>query len=156
MRNSRLHIATDIKEFYSVAEDLRFEEHDSGWGYTSKTVDDFKKIILILYDYVKHCFSDIVKKTYYLVFFQRQEKHNKFEMLLLTLELMHPTLIKEKKKKQKRKLRHWAKYESYPVLLEFCGYIWIAQFGYGNQPPEFYINVFWLNYEEPKGTNSLK
>lgn len=109
MRNSRLHIATDIKEFYSVAEDLRFEEHDSGWGYTSKTVDDFKKIILILYDYVKHCFSDIVKKTYYLVFFQRQEKHNKFEMLLLTLELMHPTLIKEKKKKAEKETKTLSK-----------------------------------------------
>lgn len=40
----------------------------------------------------------MVRKTYYLVFFQTEEQHNKWKTLLLTLELMHSTLVKEEKK----------------------------------------------------------
>lgn len=36
----------------------------------------------------------MAKKTYYLVFFQTEEQHNKCKRLLLTLELMHSTLAK--------------------------------------------------------------
>lgn len=49
------------------------------------------------------------------------------------------------KKIKESEIKSWARYESYPVLVEFCGYIGFTQLSYGKQPPEVCINVFVQN-----------
>lgn len=51
-------------------------------------------------------------------------------------------MSKIEKKSKNQKLKSWIKYESYPVLVEFCGYIGFTQLTYWKQPPEVYTNVF--------------
>lgn len=54
---------------------------------------------------------------------------------------MHPTLGEEKTRARET-AKTWTKYESYPVLVRFCGFNGFTQFGYGEQPLEVCINVF--------------